>query len=127
VGSGFQVDMGQLAQMLTTLSDAKDSMSSADDALKDASPQDLGSASLDSAGGSFRDKWTYGIGKLADLAQDMTGGLEATKKAYQQCESAIADAFDKSAGGGAGAVGAAAGAAAGSGASQIAQRLGGAQ
>jgi hypothetical protein len=122
--------MGQLAQMVTTLSDAKDAMSSADNALKDASPSDLGSASLDSAGGSFRDKWTYGIGKLADLAHDMTGGLEATKKAYQECESAIADAFGKASGGAAGAagaVGAAAGSAVGAGASQIAQRLGGAQ
>lgn len=127
MGSGFQVDMGQLAQLVSALSDAKDAMSSADDALKDASPSDLGSASLDSAGGSFRDKWTYGIGKLADLAHDMTGGLEATKKAYHECESAIADAFGKASGGAAGAVGAAAGSAVGAGASQIAQRLGGAQ
>lgn len=106
MGSGFQVDLGQMKSLITTLSDAKDAMSSADDALKSASPQDLGSAGLDSAGGAFRDKWTYGIGKLADLSKDMATGLQQTEKAYQDVEDGIAQAFDKAAAGAAGAVGA---------------------
>ncbi|HEX3647713.1 MAG TPA: hypothetical protein VHV49_04745 [Pseudonocardiaceae bacterium] len=113
MGSGFQVDLGQMKSLISTLSDAKDAMTSADDALKSASPQDLGSAGLDSAGGAFRDKWTYGIGKLADLAKDMTAGLQATEKAYQDVEDGIAQAFNKAAAGAgsaAGAVGAGAGA-----------------
>jgi uncharacterized protein YukE len=116
VGSGFQVDLGQMKSLITTLSDAKDAMSSADDALKSASPQDLGSAGLDSAGGAFRDKWTYGIGKLADLAKDMTAGLQQTEKAYQDVEDGIAQAFNKAAAGAAGAVGAGAAASVGAGA-----------
>jgi uncharacterized protein YukE len=95
-----------MKSLITTLSDAKDAMSSADDALKSASPQDLGSAGLDSAGGAFRDKWTYGIGKLADLSKDMATGLQQTEKAYQDVEDGIAQAFDKAAAGAAGAVGA---------------------
>lgn len=112
MGSGFQVDLGQMKSLISTLSDAKDAMSSADNALKSASAQDLGSAGLDSAGGAFRDKWTYGIGKLADLAKDMTAGLQKTEQAYQESEDAISQAFNKAAasmaaaGGAAGAAGA---------------------
>lgn len=130
MGNGFQVDLGQMKSLISTLADAKDAMTGADDALKSASPRDLGSAGLDSAGGAFRDKWTYGIGKLADLAKDMTAGLRQTEKAYQQVEDGIAGAFDKAAAG-AGTVAGAAGAAAGAGAiaattlSPIADRLSG--
>jgi hypothetical protein len=108
VGSGFQIDLGQMKSLISTLSDAKDAMSNADNALKSASAEDLGSAGLDSAGGSFRDKWTYGIGKLADLAKDMTASLQKTEQAYQETEDAIADGFNKAAAAGAGAVASAA-------------------
>jgi hypothetical protein len=104
-----------MKSLISTLADAKDAMTSADDALKSASPQDLGSAGLDSAGGAFRDKWKYGIGKLADLAKDMTAGLQQTEKAYQQVEDGLAQAFNKAAAG-AGAVASAAGVGAAAGA-----------
>lgn len=130
MGNGFQVDMGQLSTLINTLEDAKDAMTNADNALQNASAQDLGSAQLDSAGSAFRDKWTYGIGKLSDLADKMTEGLQNTQKTYASCETAIEDAFNKAGAGvaaGAGAVGAAraVGSAVADGASQISQRLSG--
>jgi hypothetical protein len=119
VGNGFQVDMGQLSTLINTLEDAKDAMTNADNALQNASAQDLGSARLDSAGSAFRDKWTYGIGKLSDLADKMTEGLQNTQKTYASCETAIEDAFNKAG------AGVAAGSAVADGASQISQRLSG--
>jgi hypothetical protein len=111
--------MGQLSTLINTLEDAKDAMTNADNALQNASAQDLGSARLDSAGSAFRDKWTYGIGKLSDLADKMTEGLQNTQKTYAGCETAIEDAFNKAG------AGVAAGSAVADGASPISQRLSG--
>lgn len=98
MSSGFVVDLGRMASLVETLTDVKDSMSEANDALKDASAQNLGSARLDDAGAAFRDKWTYGIGKLADLAQSMTEGLAQTDKAYSATEAELAQLFGTSSG-----------------------------
>lgn len=96
MGSGFQVDMGQLGSLITNLEDAKESMTSADDALKNVSARDLGSVGLDSAGSAFQHRWGYGIGKLAHLAAQMTTGLQQTKQNYQDTETEIANAFSGS-------------------------------
>jgi uncharacterized protein YukE len=93
MGSGFQIDLGQLGSLVTNLTDAKESMTSADDALKNASAHDLGSAGLDSAGAAFAHKWGYGIGKIAGLAGQMSTGLRQTQKNYQDAETEIATAF----------------------------------
>jgi hypothetical protein len=105
MGSGYQIDLGQLGSLITNLTDAKESMTSADDALKNASPQDLGSTGLDSAGASFAHKWGYGIGKIAHLAGQLTTGLQQTQKNYQDTETEIATVFSGSNGGSASAVG----------------------
>ena len=93
MGSGYQIDLGQMGSLITNLTDAKESMTSADDALKNASPQDLGSGGLDSAGAAFAHKWGYGIGKIAHLAGQMTTGLDQTRKNYQDTEDEIAKVF----------------------------------
>jgi uncharacterized protein YukE len=122
MGSGFQIDLGQMRSLITTLTDAKESMTSADDALKNASAQDLGSAGLDSAGAGFAHKWGYGIGKIAHFAGQMTTGLRQTQQNYQDTEDEIANVFGGSDnGGGANAVGTGVAAAG----SAISQRLSG--
>ncbi|MGH3633977.1 MAG: hypothetical protein ACRDTS_07775 [Mycobacterium sp.] len=93
MGNGYRIDLGEMKSLTTTLEQAKESMNSADSALGDAAPQDLGSAGLDGAGKGFTDKWGYGIGKIADLAGKMTGGLQDTLKTYQQTEDNISKLF----------------------------------
>ena len=93
MSSGYQIDLGELGSLITTLRDAKDSMDSANNALKDASARDLGTSGLDGAGGDFQDKWGYGIGQIADLSGKMTTGLSDTQKTYQNAEDSISKLF----------------------------------
>ena len=97
MSNGFQVDLDAMSSLITTLVDAKDAMTSADNALKDASAEDLGSAGLDSAGAAFRDRWKYGIGKIAGLARDMADGLQQTRTAYLDSDSQVAAMFSEAA------------------------------
>ncbi|MGH3624427.1 MAG: hypothetical protein ACRDQ5_22020 [Sciscionella sp.] len=93
MAEGYQIDIGAMKSLVSTLEHAKESMTSASGALKDASPRDLGGAGLDSAGKDFCETWEYGIGKIADLAGKMTGGLQDTLKTYQQAEREISKLF----------------------------------
>lgn len=119
MGDGYRVDLGAMTSLVSTLQHAEESMTSANDALKDASPQDLGSAGLDSAGKDFQDTWEYGIGKIADLAGKMAGGLGDTLKTYRSAEDSISKLFPASGSGGGG------GGPAGNPGSAISARLGG--
>ena len=93
MGSGFQVDIGAMDQLINTLQDAAQSITDADNALKNASAQDLGSHELDSAGGDFQDRWTYGTGKISDLAGQIVQNLQTTVTAYQDCDTQVGKMF----------------------------------
>jgi hypothetical protein len=68
-------------------------MRNATSAMLNADVHDLGSQSLDHEAKAFHDRWGYGIGKLADAADKMVGGLDATMKAYTDTEAHVAAYF----------------------------------
>lgn len=105
MGNGYQIDLGEMKSLVSTLENAEESMKGADNALKDASPFDLGSAHLDSAGKAFQDAWEYGIGKIADLSGKMTEGLQGTLKTYQEAEDNISKLFPNGSDSGGGSTG----------------------
>lgn len=93
MAGGYKVELGELETLVSTLENAEKSMTSANDALRDSSAKDLGSASLDKAGNDFQDKWEYGIGKLAELSEKMAKGLKQTEKTYEHAEQEIKKLF----------------------------------
>lgn len=97
MGSGFQVDVSAMDQLVSTLKNAAQSITDANNALKNSSPEDLGSNDLDSAGGDFQDRWTYGTGKISDLTGQIVDALQDTVKAYQDCDSQIGQQFSQAA------------------------------
>jgi hypothetical protein len=68
-------------------------MAKANNALRGATAKDLGSVVLDRAGNDFRDRWEYGIGKLAESAEKVVEGLNATQKQYKDVDQATAQYF----------------------------------
>ncbi|SDD39137.1 hypothetical protein [Actinokineospora iranica] len=118
--SGYQVEIEGLGRLIQTLETAADSITDANNRLKDASPSDLGSAELDRAGGDFQDRWEHGTKKLAEAAGNVTEGMQVTKKAYEEIEKALTEVFSTMAGAFSGG-----GSGEGSGNSEISSRLGG--
>ena len=84
-------------------------ISSANDKLKDASPNELGSHAIDQAGRAFQDRWEHGTEKIAEATEGMVQGLQQTQRDYQRIEDEISGLFPS---GGAGAAAGAAGGAA---------------
>lgn len=93
MGTGYQIDLGSMNQLVSTLKSAAQSITDANTALQNASTDQLGNADLNSAGSDFKDRWDYGTGKISDLTGKMTDALGATVKAYGDAENQIAQSF----------------------------------
>jgi hypothetical protein len=93
MSGGFRVDLDQMGSLITTLQQAKDRMTSANKALGESSPSDMGSRDIDSAGAEFQDRWKYGIGKIAEFSGTVTEGLTKAKDIYAEMETKLADAL----------------------------------
>ncbi|HET8604385.1 MAG TPA: type VII secretion target [Marmoricola sp.] len=96
MADGFEVRddaLGRLARDLRAVTDvmgkAMDSMASHGGA------GTLGTGELDSACSSFKDAWSYGLGKLRDDLQATTEDIVDTAKQYDQAEQEIARALDE--------------------------------
>jgi hypothetical protein len=99
MAGGYQVDLGRMATLITTLEQAKDRMNSANKALGDSSPSDMGSRDIDSAGADFQDRWEYGIGKIAEFSGSVAEGLTKAKQVYAGMEDHVSDALTLGQGG----------------------------
>ena len=93
MGTGYQVDLAALTRLTGTLRDAAASITSANTALKNAAPAQLGSHELDGAAVSFAGRWEYGTGKIADLTGQLVQALNGTNQAYQEVEDQLSKAF----------------------------------
>lgn len=93
MGNGFQVDLGELGRLTTTLDQAADDMREANDKLRDTAASDLGSRAIDGAGRAFQDRWEYGIGKIAEASDQLVEALRSTQRLYAETDRAIAEMF----------------------------------
>ncbi|GAA1966876.1 hypothetical protein [Amycolatopsis minnesotensis] len=101
MSGGYRVGLAEMGSLITTLGQAKERMTSANKALGDSSPVDMGSREIDTAGSDFQDRWEYGIGKIAEFSGSMVEALNAAKKLYQEMDDNVADMLRKSGGDGA--------------------------
>jgi hypothetical protein len=99
---GYRLDVSGMNRLVDRLAEAEDRMTKANNALRGATAKDLGSFVLDRAGNDFRDRWEYGIGKLAESAEKVVEGLNATQKQYKDVDQATAQYFPAGGGGGSG-------------------------
>ncbi|GLY41465.1 hypothetical protein Amsp01_074880 [Amycolatopsis sp. NBRC 101858] len=95
MSGGYEVDPGRMRSLIATLEQAQERMTSAGNALKDASPHDLGSRDIDAAGGRFRDRWEYGIGKIGAFSGSVAEGLTRAEQVYAETEQKVAGALDR--------------------------------
>lgn len=79
-GGGYRVNLDQMISLITTLQQAKERLSNANNALKNSSATHMGSRDIDSAGGEFQDRWEYGIGKIAEFSGTVADGLSKAKQ-----------------------------------------------
>ena len=93
MGTGYQIDLGAMTQLVNTLKTAAQSITDANTALQNASADQLGNDDLNSAGSDFKDRWDYGTGKISDLTGKMTDALGKTVQAYQDVENQVAQSF----------------------------------
>ncbi|MBP2473452.1 uncharacterized protein YukE [Crossiella equi] len=87
------VNFAQLDALIRNLDRSAEEMTGATKALRDASPQALGSRAIDQAGKAFQDRWEHGIGKIAEATGKMTTALVETKKDYENTERAVHELF----------------------------------
>lgn len=99
MSGGYRVDVGRLGSLNTTLEQAGERLSGANAKLRDLTSEDLGSRDVDVAGGEFRDRWGYGIGKIGELSGVVAEGLSKAKQVYAEMEEKVAGAFGKGGGG----------------------------
>ncbi len=93
MGTGYQIDLASMTQLVNTLKTAAQSITDANTALRNASADQLGNDDLNSAGSDFKDRWDYGTGKISDLTGKMTDALGKTVQAYQDVENQVAQSF----------------------------------
>lgn len=90
---GYRLDIGQMGVLIDNLTQAAENISGANDTLKNATPQQLGSHEIDQAGRAFQDRWEYGTGKIAESAENMVGALQQTQREYQRVEEEVSRIF----------------------------------
>lgn len=90
---GYQVDLTEMNTLITTLDQAKERMTAANGALAGLTPADLGSYEIDHAATDFKNRWHYGIGKIADFCGGLVDALNQVKQLYNDMETKVAAAL----------------------------------
>ena len=88
----FQVELGTLAQYVTTLRDAQQRLAELP-TLLGSGDTDLGNDALDDAAGDFQHSWAYGAGQLGELVTETTDAVSGVRRAYEQADTQIGDAL----------------------------------
>lgn len=90
----FTVDIEGLTALSTNLDRGREQMGVALDRLRDVGPAPLGTAELDEACAGFHESWSYGLGKLGECIGTVRGGVDATRAAYAEVETALTNGFE---------------------------------
>lgn len=98
---GYQIDLEGVGSLINTLDHAEERMNSANNALKNSSPSDMGSRDIDAAGADFQDRWEHGISKIAEFTGSMVEALTQVRKAYADMDDQVSQMFGGGHGGGA--------------------------
>lgn len=93
MSGGFQIDIDQVGGLVSTLEDAGDRMTRANNALKDLSPSDMGSDEIDESAGEFQDRWEHGIEKIIEFSASLTDGLRKARDLYVEIDGGAASAL----------------------------------
>ncbi|AOW92302.1 hypothetical protein BFN03_05155 [Rhodococcus sp. WMMA185] len=88
------LDVEAFGGLISTLDTAATEMTAANNRLADAESSDLGGSDLDRAASNFRDRWKYGIERIAKSTGAMVTGLEATRDLYAVHEQLNAEALN---------------------------------
>lgn len=96
-GGGYRVNLEQMDTLITTLQQAKERMTNANNALKNSSASDMGSRDIDSAYGEFQERWEYGIGKVAEFSGTVAEGLAKARQVYADMEQKVTETLGKAA------------------------------
>ena len=91
----FRVDIEELGRISQRLDEGITGMHTAMQKMNQATADQLGHESLDSACADFQSKWNYGIGQIAKLATSIRGSIDATAHSYRTCEMGIQQALSK--------------------------------
>ncbi|AGL18954.1 hypothetical protein [Actinoplanes sp. N902-109] len=87
----FQVEVGTLAQYVTTLKDAQQRLAELPKLLSSGST-DLGNDKLNDAAGDFQHSWAYGAGQLGELVTETTDAVSEIATVYSQVDDQIGKA-----------------------------------
>ncbi|MPY80422.1 MAG: hypothetical protein GEV04_18585 [Actinophytocola sp.] len=95
MSGGFKIDIDQVGGLVTTLENAGDRMTRANNALKDLAPSDMGSEEIDESAGEFQDRWEHGIEKIIEFSTSLTDGLKQARKLYVEMDSGAASSLNQ--------------------------------
>jgi hypothetical protein len=87
----FQVELGTLAQYVTTLQQAQQQLADLPKLLSGNDTQ-LGNGKLNDAAGDFQHSWEYGAKQLGELVTETTDAVREVQQAYAGTDQAVSDA-----------------------------------
>lgn len=90
---GYHVEIEQMGMLINQLAGAAENIGRANNALRDASPSDLGSVGIDRAGRGFQDRWEHGCERISEATEGVTSGLQDSRQYYRRVEHEIARLF----------------------------------
>ncbi|WP_371479254.1 WXG100 family type VII secretion target [Kitasatospora sp. NBC_00315] len=94
MADSFRIDLTRMQAVSRQLGECGERMRSVTRRLEHlGDSKQTGTAALDGAVEHFEDEWHGGIGRMAELAEDLHRGLDGTLKAYTETESGTARGF----------------------------------
>ncbi|WP_034263627.1 hypothetical protein [Actinospica robiniae] len=91
----FQVDLGVLSKMTSTLQQAGEQMDQALQAFGSSEDGQVGPQTIVSAAKDFQSTWKYGLGQLQQAIQECTEGVDKVRQNYQETEQTVQQSLGK--------------------------------
>ncbi|WP_280301838.1 hypothetical protein [Nocardia neocaledoniensis] len=89
----LQVDIDVLGKTIQLLRGTEQVLTDAMNALSENGNADIGTAKLNDAADNFQSKWKYGIERICESATVTADGIAQCHTAYQQLDTAVAQAL----------------------------------
>ncbi|MEU0744208.1 hypothetical protein [Streptomyces sp. NPDC006134] len=95
MGDHFKTDTDQLGQFLKILEGCVRDLNEARAALAHVRADQIGTKRLDEACDGFQERWKYGSEQTKEMVEAVSEGVKSNKKAYEEVEDALEEAFKK--------------------------------